>query len=176
MIYTKTDIMQKLNLTQNKTLTVIISYALILLNIYIFHRLGVPADVINITSIIFISIIIGKNQNFGAITKSFLLFGCFAVNDIGIKLYSGGDHDVMRRVWIYLMYLIEIIIATAILTWSIISNTKDSKENKWISVLLFPLLTILHLTLTFQLGQGRSFPLHVKNSYTHIDNNFLSKK
>jgi len=142
--------------------TVIISFILIVVSVFLNHFLAIFAFTFSLSIIILISLlIVVKNIELSSIFKSLLLASLIQINDIGVKLYAGGSHDGLAYGWFNLMLLIEFLIAYIILIFGILilKKSKDINSNEWIAVLLFPIMFFLHLLVFSQLGLGRNYPL-----------------
>lgn len=108
--------------------------------------------------LILISVFIGLlNTEIKPIWKSVLLAGLIILNDIGLKLFSGGSHDSEGLGWIHMMLFIGLIPAFGLLIAGVFKTKKGVLRNKWIAILVFPILIWIHLLLFSDLGLGRYY-------------------
>jgi hypothetical protein len=99
-----------------------------------------------------------KTSGLSIIIKTICIFACIGLNDVFIKLYSGGTHDREGLGWIHALTLIGLIPTFAIL----IKATFDDKASirvKIASVILFPTLLTIYYYFFVDLGLGRNYPL-----------------
>ena len=87
------------------------------------------------------------------ITKIFLSVLLISLNDIGIKLFGGGKHDSEGQGVFHVVLLIGSALAYLILIARILRD-KQRPATKMVGLVLFPLLLIIHLYLTRNLGMG----------------------
>jgi len=80
-----------------------------------------------------------------------------ALNDISIKLYSGGSHDSEGLGWIHLLLFVGLLPTFGILLVTIFKNKEETLTNKIIAVVLFVGLIVGHLKLFSDLGLGRHY-------------------
>jgi len=92
-----------------------------------------------------------------SIWKSVVLAVLIGFHDIGIKLYSGGRHDYEGLGFLQFMLFVGLVPAFVILLIGIIRNENDTKFEKWLAVILFPIIVSIHLLIFRELGLGRSF-------------------
>lgn len=91
--------------------------------------------------------------------KSFFIYFFIAINDILIKLYSGGLHDYEGLGWVQL-YLLVGLVPTSVMLFITTFKAKDEPViSKVMALLLFVLLMILHFQLFSHLGLGRYYPI-----------------
>ncbi len=108
--------------------------------------------------LIVIALLIGLVCNeMKAIWKTILLAGLIGLHYVGTLLYAGGGHDNEGLGWIHLLLLIGFIPAYLILITGIITTRNDSRTNKWIATLLFPLLIWIHFLLFANIGLDKSY-------------------
>lgn len=89
--------------------------------------------------------------------KSLVLFGAVVLNDVLIKLYSGGNNDQVGLLWIHLFMLIGLIIGYPILIAAIIRDKEASKQNKMLAALAFLIALCIYYNIFYDLGLGRSY-------------------
>lgn len=88
------------------------------------------------------------------VTKTLLSVLLISSNDVGIKLFGGGMHDLEGQGVFHATLLIASALAFLTLIASIL-RAKQRPAAKMAGLLLFPLLIIIHLCLTQNLGMGR---------------------
>jgi hypothetical protein len=96
-------------------------------------------------------------KNIKIIFISFLTYFFVALNDILIKLYSGGSHDSVGLGWIQLLLFVGLLPTFGILLISIFRRKEETLTNKIIAVFLFVGLIAGHLQLFGTLGLGRYY-------------------
>jgi len=96
-------------------------------------------------------------KNINVIFISALTYLFVALNDISIKLYSGGRHDHEGLGWIHIFLFMGLAPTFLILFASVLSRKGESLMNKVIAVVLFVGLMLGHLHLFSNLGLGRHF-------------------
>jgi hypothetical protein len=125
----------------------------IILNIIIGHFLP-PAGIL-ITPLI-ISVMIGlivfTDNGLNIIEKSVLSYLYIGLNDIGIKLFSGGKHDMEGVGWIHMMLYIGLVPCFIMLSIGIFRDKDSSIRLKILSVIIFVLLIYAHLEIFETLG------------------------
>lgn len=80
-----------------------------------------------------------------------------AINDLGIKLYGGGNHDSEGSGWINAFLLISLGCSGIILLLCMGHNKQSKWPVKTLSVILFVLLGCAHLYLFGLVGEGRYY-------------------
>lgn len=103
------------------------------------------------------SLVCFGTKNIKAISISTLTYLFVALNDILIKLYSGGSHDQEGLVWIHLLLFIGLIPTFGILLTRSIRQKDEKPINKLLAVVLFIGSIALHLQLFGDLGLGRYY-------------------
>lgn len=96
-------------------------------------------------------------KNIKVILISTLTYLFVALNDISIKLYSGGSHDQEGLVWIHALLFIGLIPTFGILLTRSFRQKDEKLINKLLAVGLFIGLIALHLQLFGNLGLGRYY-------------------
>ncbi|MFD1258862.1 hypothetical protein ACFQ3S_18790 [Mucilaginibacter terrae] len=126
---------------------------LLLISTVIGHFLP-PTGIL--TSPIVISIIAGlimfSDNSFNVIVKSILTYLFIGLNDIGIKLFSGGIHDTEGMGWIHMLLFIGLVPSFIMLLVSVVRDKNSTNWIKAFSILLFILLINIHLQLFDTLG------------------------
>lgn len=103
------------------------------------------------------SLICFGTKNIKPILISALTYLFVALNDISIKLYSGGSHDSEGLGWIHVLLFIGLLPTFGILLATIFKNKEETLTNKIIAVVLFVGLIAGHLQLFSSLGLGRYY-------------------
>lgn len=106
------------------------------------------------------------------ITTSFVCFGTknikitfisaltylfVALNDISIKLYSGGSHDNEGLGWVHLLLFVGLVPTFGILLAQVLRSKDETVANKIIALTLFIGLIAGHLQVFSNLGLGRHY-------------------
>ena len=134
------------------------SLAVVIGNILIRHFLApygmffAPAAIVIVAS--FIAFISSELKSMG---KCIIVVGLISFLDIGTKLFHGGDHDLMGQALFQLALFMGLVPAFLILIIGIFNSTEDSRKNKWISIVAFPIITYIEFLIFQDLGRGRSF-------------------
>lgn len=84
--------------------------------------------------------------------KSFFCYFFIGLNDIGIKLFAGGRHDLEGIGWIHTLFFVGLIPGFIILVAGVFRHKKSSVVIKVISVLIFILLVYSHFEMFETLG------------------------
>lgn len=132
---------------------------LLVINCYFGHYFS-PAGIL-LTPIIIVVCswtIAFKTTGIPLPVRSLLIVSCVSINNILIKLYSGGDHDYEGLGWIHALTSIGLIPVIVILI-KMIDTDKSNGLQKLIAFLIFPPLVIIHYYFFYDLGVGRSYPL-----------------
>jgi hypothetical protein len=103
------------------------------------------------------SLVCFGTKNFKTILISALTYLFVALNDISIKLYSGGSHDSEGLGWIQMLLFIGLLPTFGILLVTIFRNKQETSANKIIAVVIFVGLIAGHLQLFNNLGLGRYY-------------------
>jgi len=98
-----------------------------------------------------------KTKNIKVLLISILTFLFVALNDISIKLYSGGRHDNQGLGWIHLLLFVGLVPTFGILLTAIFKRKDEKLTSKIISIILFVGLIVGHLQLFSSLGLGRYY-------------------
>lgn len=141
-------------------LTLTFALILVLINGIIGHFF--PPKGINFTVILIpvITIIICfASENLSSIIKSLSISLLVIINDISIKLYSGGTHDLEGLEWIHFYMYSGILIGLIILSINVLKNKKENLFIKILSIITFPFLIHIYLHFFYQLGLGRNYPI-----------------
>jgi hypothetical protein len=103
------------------------------------------------------SLVCFGTKNIKIIFISALTYLYVALNDISIKLYSGGSHDQEGLGWVHALLFLGLIPTFGILVTTIFRNKQETLTNKLIAIALFIGLIVLHLQLFSNLGLGRYY-------------------
>lgn len=142
----------------NNTKSILISLVIVIVNNIIGHFFGPNGIYFTPIVLIIISVLIGfSNKELEPIWKSFILAGLIILHDIGVKLFSEGTHDTTGLGWIHLFLFIGLLPSYGILISSVIVTKNETKLNKFIAIIIFPILIGIHLFLFFDLGLGRFY-------------------
>ena len=143
-----------------KYLAILIATIIVLSNTYIGHYY--PPNGIEFTPFILIitsSIIAFGIENLNIIWKSILVFTFAVLNDVLIKLYSGGTHDSEGLEWIHFFLYLGLLPSFGILIYAAWRDKKESKRNKIIAICIFPMLLYIYLYFFYTLGLGKHYPI-----------------
>jgi hypothetical protein len=91
------------------------------------------------------------------IWRSALVYLFVALNDILIKLYSGGSHDNEGLGWIHLLLFVGLLPTFGVLLTTTWRDNKFAIRDKIIGIVIFPILIIIHLYFLGDLGLGRYY-------------------
>ena len=119
-----------------------------------FPPVGLLASLFVIS--ILTAIIIFTQNDFNIITKSVLTYLFIGLNDVGIKLFSGGVHDSEGLGWVHLLLFIGLVPSFIMLLVGAVGDKTSTNWTKVLSVLLFMLLIFIHLELFSILGLQES--------------------
>ncbi len=128
---------------------------IIILNCLIGHYLA-PAGII-ITPLILIittSLVSFNSSIQNSIWKSIWCFFFVALNDVLIKLYSGGIHDSEGLIWVSSFMYIGLIPSYGILLYSIIKEKTGKSSIKIIASIILPVFIYIYLHFFGELGLG----------------------
>lgn len=103
------------------------------------------------------SLICFGTKNIRVIFISILNFLFVALNDISIKLYSGGTHDNEGLGWVHLLLFVGLVPTFGILLSSVLKRDDEKSINKIVAIILFVGLIAIHLQLFSNLGLGRHY-------------------
>lgn len=138
--------------------TILIALVIVLFNIIVgnlFAPYGILFIPLVLTSVSFV--ICMSTNNLKPISKSMILFLLISLNDIGIKLYSGGRHDSEGLAWVNGFLFIGLVPSFIILLFSIIKNKEDNLFDKVVAIFLFVFLIGIHTLIFKDLGLGRYY-------------------
>ncbi len=142
----------------NNTKTIFISLGVVIANNVIGHFFAPNGIMFTPIVLIVISFLIGiLNKELKPIWKSAILAGLVSIHDIGIKLYAGGTHDYEGLGWVHSMLFIGLLPAFVLLIIGVFRAKNETKFDKWVAVVLFPVLICIHLLLFSDLGLGRHY-------------------
>lgn len=101
---------------------------------------------------VMIGLIVFTDNGLNIIEKSVLSYLYIGLNDIGIKLFSGGRHDVEGVGWIHMMLFIGLVPCFIILLIGVFKDKDSSIWLKILSVMIFVLLIYVHIETFEMLG------------------------
>jgi cytochrome bd-type quinol oxidase subunit 1 len=137
----------------NKYTLVFISFTIVATNI-LLDCFVVPCG-ITLTPIVIVvgTILINTlNAKFDLITRTILTFLVIALNDIGIKLYGGGSHDLEGIEFIHFFLALGLLPCFIILSICAFKNKEDGTLKRIGSLILFVMLICFHLYFFERLG------------------------
>lgn len=141
----------------NNRIIILIAFTTLIINGIIGHFLApsgilfTPIVIIAVTSLI----AFGLKDN-KPIYQSLLAYFFIALNDISIKLFSGGMHDEEGLGWVNGSMFLGIIPAFIIL-FVAIQKSDEKIISKIIAITAFPILMTIHFQLFSNLGLGRYY-------------------
>lgn len=103
------------------------------------------------------SLVCFGTKNIKIIFISALTYLFVALNDISIKLYSGGSHDNEGLGWVHLLLFVGLVPTFGILLATVLKHKEETVTNKIIAVVLFIGLIAGHLQIFSNLGLGRYY-------------------
>lgn len=126
---------------------------ILLLNTVIGHFLP-PTGIVVTPAIISImtGLIVFTDTDFNIFVKSVLSYLFIGLNDIGIKLFAGGRHDMEGVGWIHMFLFIGLVPCFIILLIGVFRDKRSAVDIKILSILVFILLMYLHLERFETLG------------------------
>ena len=143
-------------MTNNKTIS--ISIGLVLLNIVIGHFFSPTVVLFSPLVVTLVSLFIGVvNVKLSPILKTLIIVLLISIQDVGLKLFAGGDHGQAGQALLNIMFLIGIVPAFIFLLRGVFRDKLSTKFNKWISVFLFLVLISIHFLLYENLGSGEYY-------------------
>jgi hypothetical protein len=119
---------------------------ILLSSVVIGHFLP-PTGILFIPFVISVAtaIIVFTDSGFNVLLKSILCYLFIGLNDIGIKLFAGGRHDMEGIGWVYLLLFIGLVPCSTMLVMAVIRDKRSATWLKLMSVISFTLLIWLHL-------------------------------
>jgi len=125
---------------------------ILIFGIAIGHFLPMGILVIPVTISLITGIIIFVDNGFNILIKSVLCYLFIGLNDIGIKLFAGGIHDMEGIGWIHMLLFIGLVPSFIILLTKVLRDKSSTNWMKAISILIFILLIFIHLQIFETLG------------------------
>ena len=98
------------------------------------------------------ALVIFTNNDFSILAKSILSYLFIGLNDIGIKLFAGGRHDMEGIGWIHMLLFIGLVPCFIMLLIGVFRDKGSAIEIKILSILVFILLIYVHLEVFETLG------------------------
>lgn len=126
---------------------------ILLLSIIIGHFLP-PSGILSTPVIISLitALVIFTDNDFSILVKSIVSYLFIGLNDIGIKLFAGGRHDLEGIGWIHMLLFIGLVPCFIMLLVGVLHDKRASIWVKVFSVLVFILLIYIHLEIFETLG------------------------
>jgi len=133
--------------------SIIISFALVCANLIFAHFTGFLGLILAVAIIpIAATIIIFSELKLKPFVMISVLFALISFHDIGIRLFSGGDHDALGQALVNLSFVGSVVPTGLIL----LSNFAVDKQVNWTrklgAFLLFTLLIVFHFFVFKNLG------------------------
>lgn len=142
-------------------IVLVFAFIVVLINGLIGHFFApYGMDLTPVVLTITTSLIAFKTKNLKLIWQSILIYCFVALNDISIKLYSGGSHDMEGLGWIHLFLFIGLLPTLGILVMIVIKNKQDQIKDKVFAVVTFLVLISVHLYLFGKLGLGQYYSMN----------------
>lgn len=144
----------------NKILSLFMCLIIVTLNILLEHFYAphgidfTPIAVILVTTLLNIT-----EDKFNIWLRIVLTYFLIGMNDVGIKLYGGGMHDLEGQAFVFFFLLIGLIPAFLIISITVFKDKKLPILSKIISLLMFIILIGLHSYVFENLGTGRYDPI-----------------
>ncbi|WP_035566302.1 hypothetical protein [Hymenobacter sp. IS2118] len=129
--------------------------ALIAANVMLNHY-SAPNGIVMTPVVVFIGVYaLSLTRRLRPFWLVLLAAGVVSIHDIGIKLYGGAMHDLEGQGFIFAFLFLGLIPSYLRLV-STVSNNKHARKSeiRW-ALLLFPVLILIHLSVTDDLGLGR---------------------
>jgi hypothetical protein len=136
----------------------LIPFAIVICNSIIGHYFT-PTGIL-LTPIIIVTttlLVIFNFNNNKVFLQSACIYFFIALNDILIKLFSGGSHDSEGYGWIHGALFLGLIPALSIYAIKLWQNKEETTQNKLLAMGLLVLLLVAHLSEFDDLGLGRYY-------------------
>lgn len=142
----------------NLKVSLFISVSLVVLNIilchyYCFSGIGATPGVALIVSVL----IAFFTSGIRLYQRIIFVAGLLIINDVGLKLYAAGSHDQVGQSWQTLFTIAGVLLALFILIVAAVKDKRETLLHKISILLAFPILLMIHLYLTMDLGLGRYY-------------------
>jgi hypothetical protein len=138
--------------------SILISIGVIIANLLLGHLFAPSGMMLTpIALTITTAVIVFGSNKLRPIYVTLTVLGLIIINDIGLKLYSGGTHDSEGLGWLHLMLFMGLIPAYILTIVGVFRNKQAQLAEKVISLLIFPLIITGHLYLFSDLGLGRHY-------------------
>jgi len=98
------------------------------------------------------ALIIFTDNDFSILVKSVLSYLFIGLNDIGIKLFAGGRHDMEGIGWIHMLLFIGLVPCFSMLLIGVFRDKRSAIGIKTLSIVVFILLMYVHLEIFETLG------------------------
>ena len=145
----------------NRYLTLLITLIIVASNVILDHFYAPKGiDYTPIIIVIVTCLITLNTSRFNILMSTISIYFFIAINDIGIKLYGGGMHDLEGQSWVGLFLMIGVMLAIPIMVFSSVKDNSVPSSRKIIAIFLFLSLIVLHLYIFDKLGIGRYYPIN----------------
>ena len=124
---------------------------LVVVNVLIGHFLPPSGIMLSPIVIVLITVFV-LNLEVRVLVKSLVIGGLISLQDIGVKLFSGGTHDYEGLGWIHFMLLMGVTPSFLAIVYFFAIDKDESVYKKIFSALIFILLLVFHLSLFSELG------------------------
>lgn len=98
------------------------------------------------------ALVIFTDNDFSILVKSVLSYLFIGLNDIGIKLFAGGRHDMEGIGWIHMLLFIGLVPCFSMLLIGVFRDKRSAIGIKTLSIVVFILLVYVHLEIFETLG------------------------
>jgi glucan phosphoethanolaminetransferase (alkaline phosphatase superfamily) len=145
----------------NKILCLLICIIIVTLNVLLEHFYAPHGIDFTPFIVIIVAVLLNVTENkFTVWLRILLTYAFIGMNDVGIKLYGGGMHDVEGQGFVFLFLIVGLIPGFLIVTITVIKDKSLSALTKAIALITFLILLGLHLYLFENLGIGRYYPIY----------------
>lgn len=149
------------SLDKNKYWNLLLAIFIILSNILSDHYFAPSGITLTPIIIIVITCLISLNKGkFDTILQVIIICFLISLNDLGIKLFGGGIHDVEGLGFIHLFLFAGLIPCFIILALSTFKNKKDTLLKSVFSLFLFIILICIHFYFFSNIGLGRYYKIY----------------
>jgi hypothetical protein len=145
----------------NKILCLLICIIIVTLNVLLEHFYAPHGIDFTPFIVIIVAVLLNVTANkFNIWLRIVLTYAFIGINDVGIKLYGGGIHDVEGQGFVLLFLMMGLIPAFIIVVITVINDKNLYALTKAITLMSFLILFGLHLYLFENLGIGRHYPIY----------------
>jgi hypothetical protein len=122
-----------------------IGLGIIVLNLIIGHFFAPSGIFLTPIVLIIVSLLLSfgwsmdKNEidSIPSVHKSLYMFGMVLIQDVGTRLFAGGDHDAEGSGWIFLFLLLGLVPMVIALFTAILTNQQENNLDKIKAMLFF---------------------------------------